>query len=186
MVVMNPFVYGEIVAAGAFTDRDGERERLTRDLAAGQKVFLISPRRYGKSSLIRDVLKRLAQRRVLTVEVTVAASSSYVGFLESYARALIAANTPAGRIRRWASELLQVMRPEVRLETQREIPHVSPPRYLRYPAASLRPANKTSPSRSTSSRPSRRSTAARSNTPCAPPCRRSETSVTSSPAPNRR
>ena len=38
----NPFVYGEIVSAAAFADREEERERLGRDLASGQKVFLIS------------------------------------------------------------------------------------------------------------------------------------------------
>jgi hypothetical protein len=113
----NPFVYGEIVTAGAFADRDEERRRLAQDLGAGQKVFLISPRRYGKSSLVRDVMRGLARTgRVLTVELTVAASSSYVGFLEAYARALIAAETPAGRLRRWAAELLGGVRPELRLE----------------------------------------------------------------------
>jgi hypothetical protein len=118
MAAPNPFVYGEIVTERSFTDRESERSRLARDLAAGQKVFLISPRRYGKSSLIRDVLQGLSLRRILTVEVTVAASSSYVGFLETYARALVAADTPTGRVRRWATELLQAVRPEVRLETQ--------------------------------------------------------------------
>ena len=112
----NPFVYGEIVTAAAFADRDAERERLTEDLAAGQKVFLISPRRYGKSSLIRDVMRSLARRKFLTVEVTVAASSSYVGFLESYARALVIADTPVSRLRRWATDLLQSLRPEVRVD----------------------------------------------------------------------
>ena len=52
----NPFVYGEVVPSGAFIDRVVELERLIGDLAAGQKVFLISPRRYGKSSLIRQAL----------------------------------------------------------------------------------------------------------------------------------
>ena len=94
----NPFVYGEIVTAAAFADREEERERLGRDLASGQKVFLISPRRYGKSSLVRDVMRGLARQKILTVEVTVAASSSYVGFLESYAQALVAADTPVGRL----------------------------------------------------------------------------------------
>jgi hypothetical protein len=112
----NPFVYGEIVSAAAFADRDEERDRLDRDLAAGQKVFLISPRRYGKSSLVRDVLRGLARRKILTVEVTVAASSSYIGFLESYAQALIAADTPASRLRRWASDLLGAIRPELRFD----------------------------------------------------------------------
>ena len=53
MVPDNPFVYGEIVTAAAFANRVRERAHLTADLAAGQKVFLISPRRYGKSSLLR-------------------------------------------------------------------------------------------------------------------------------------
>jgi hypothetical protein len=116
MAQENPFVYGEIVTAGAFADREAERDRLARDLAEGQKVFLISPRRYGKSSLVRDVLRGLARQNVLTVEVTVAASSSYVGFLEAYARALVTADTPIGRLRRWTTELLQVVRPELRFD----------------------------------------------------------------------
>ena len=116
MVPDNPFVYGEVVTAGAFADRDDERARLANDLAAGQKVFLISPRRYGKSSLVRDVMRGLARRKILTVEVTVAASSSYIGFLESYAQALIAADTPPARIRRWASELLRAIKPELRFD----------------------------------------------------------------------
>ena len=116
MAAENPFVYGEIVSAGAFANRERERERLREDLAAGQKIFLISPRRYGKSSLIRDVMHALARQRIVTVEVTVAASSSYLGFLESYARALVSADTPAGRLRRWATELMQGVRPELKFD----------------------------------------------------------------------
>ena len=118
----NPFVYGEIVSASAFADREQERARLGQDLAEGQKVFLISPRRYGKSSLVRDVLRSLTRQRILTVEVTVAASSSYLGFLEAYARALLTADTSVGRIRRWTQELLEAVRPEVRIDG----PSVSP------------------------------------------------------------
>ena len=116
MAPANPFVYGEIVTAGAFADREAERAKLAADLEAGQKVFLISPRRYGKSSLIRRVMHTLARRRILTIEVTVAASSSYVGFLESYAQALVTADTPVGRLRRWVRELLDAARPELRIE----------------------------------------------------------------------
>lgn len=118
MALENPFVYGEIVGSGAFADRENERERLRRDLEAGQKVFLISPRRYGKSSLVRDVLKSLAAANVLTVEVTVAASSSYVAFLEAYAQALVMADTPVSRLRRWTTELLQAVRPELRFDVR--------------------------------------------------------------------
>src|SRR3954471_17078519 len=118
MAASNPFVYGEVVTAGAFADRDQERARLGRDLREGQKVFLISPRRYGKTSLIRGVMRTLAGEGILTVEVTVAASSSYVAFLEAYARALVAADTPVSGLRRWASELLKGIRPELRFDAQ--------------------------------------------------------------------
>ena len=56
--MQNPFVYGEVVPGDAFVDREAELDRLIADLAAGQKVFLISPRRYGKSSLVRQALTR--------------------------------------------------------------------------------------------------------------------------------
>ena len=112
----NPFVYGEIVPPWAFVDRETERDRLVADLAAGQKVFLISPRRYGKSSLIRQALRALARRKIVTLEVTVSSFSSYVAFLEGYARALLALETKSGRVRSWLRDLFRGVTPELRIE----------------------------------------------------------------------
>jgi hypothetical protein len=112
----NPFVYGEVVPSGAFADRELELDRLVADLAAGQKVFLISPRRYGKSSLIRQALSTLSRRGLLTIEVTVSAYSSYVAFLEGYARALAASESRWQRAREWLSAAITSTRPEIRLE----------------------------------------------------------------------
>src|SRR3954466_5748987 len=117
----NPFVYGEVVPAAAFADRVVELDRLVADLAAAQKVFLISPRRYGKSSLVRHALAALARRGTLTVEVTVSSFSSYVAFLEGYARALISAETRWDRARTWLREVVQSAQAEVR-----HAPDVSP------------------------------------------------------------
>jgi hypothetical protein len=110
----NPFVYGEVVPTSAFVDRTAELERLVGDLADGQKVFLISPRRYGKSSLIRQALAATARRGALTVEVTVSSFSSYVGFLEGYARALMTAETRWDRARTWLREAIGSARTEIR------------------------------------------------------------------------
>ena len=110
----NPFVYGEVVPTSAFVDRTEELERLVGDLADGQKVFLISPRRYGKSSLIRQALAATARRGALTVEVTVSSFSSYVGFLEGYARSLMAAETRWDRARTWLREAIGSARTEIR------------------------------------------------------------------------
>jgi uncharacterized protein len=112
----NPFVYGEVVPVVAFVDREVELDRLTRDLLAGQKIFLISPRRYGKSSLVRQALRAAERSGALTVEVTVSSYSSYVSFLEGYARALLGVETRLDKARAWMREMLGSVRPEVRLE----------------------------------------------------------------------
>jgi uncharacterized protein len=111
--MQNPFVYGEVVPAAAFADRVVELDRLVADLAAGQKVFLISPRRFGKSSLVRHALAAMARRGALTIDVTVSSFSSYVAFLEGYARALVAAETKGNRARTWLRDMIKSARAEV-------------------------------------------------------------------------
>jgi hypothetical protein len=112
--MQNPFVYGEIVPSEAFADRVAELERLIEDLAAGQKIFLISPRRYGKSSLIRRALSEMTKRGALTVDITVSSFSSYVAFLEGYARALVSAETKWDRARHWLRDAVHSARADVR------------------------------------------------------------------------
>jgi hypothetical protein len=114
--VTNPFVYGEVTPTAAFVDRERELARLTADLLAGQKVFLISPRRSGQASLIRQALRSAGRRGALTAEVTVSSYSSYVAFLEGYARALAGVETEVDRARRWLRDLLGGLRPELRAE----------------------------------------------------------------------
>jgi hypothetical protein len=117
MAAENPFVYGEVAPAASFADREVELERLVADLASGQKVFLISPRRYGKTSLVRQACAALASRRIATLEFTVTSFSSYVAFLEGYARALVAIETRAAQRASWLRDLFGGIKPEVRHET---------------------------------------------------------------------
>ena len=115
MAAENPFVYGEVVPPSAFVGREDELSRLAADLGSGQKVFLISPRRYGKSSLIRQAMRQLARQGVLTLELTVSSFSSYVAFLEGLARGLVAMES-RDRPRGWLQGLFASARPEVRHE----------------------------------------------------------------------
>ena len=112
----NPFVYGEVVPGEAFVDRETELDRLVADLGSGQKVFLISPRRYGKSSLIRQTLESLRRRGALAVDVTVSSYSSYLAFLEGYARAIASVESKWDRARTWLMEAISSTRPEIRYE----------------------------------------------------------------------
>jgi hypothetical protein len=114
----NPFVYGEIVPRAAFVGREAELDRLVTDLSDGQKVFLISPRRYGKSSLIHQAFAALDRRRVATLELTVSSFSSYIGFLEGYTKALAALDTKASRTRSWLRDFFTGVLSEVRVEAE--------------------------------------------------------------------
>ncbi len=116
MPITNPFVYGEVVPDASFVDREVELDRLAGDLVAGQKVFLISPRRYGKSSLIRQALRSAERGGALAVDVTVSSYSSYVAFLEGYARALLSVETRLDSARAWFRDMLGPARPEIRVE----------------------------------------------------------------------
>src|SRR5919108_3286241 len=113
----NPFIYGEIVPDDAFADREAELDRLAADLSNGQKVFLISPRRYGKSSLVHRALNTLSRHGALTVNLTVSSYSSYIAFLEGFAKAIATVETKWQRARTWLTEVITTTRPELRYET---------------------------------------------------------------------
>ncbi len=50
-----PFVFGVAAAGENFTDREQETERLLANFRYGVNTILISPRRWGKTSLVKKV-----------------------------------------------------------------------------------------------------------------------------------
>ena len=61
-----PFIFGVATSGDNFTDREKETERLLLNFRHGINTVLISPRRWGKTSLVRKVC-RLAQSDKLKV-----------------------------------------------------------------------------------------------------------------------
>ena len=51
----SPFLIGKTATGGTFIDRTWERERLAINFRSGINSILISPRRWGKSSLVKQV-----------------------------------------------------------------------------------------------------------------------------------
>lgn len=84
----NPFYYGEEVGKPYFTDRTREIKELVQDLSRGQNVIIYSPRRYGKTSLIKEVLSVLTDRGFLGFYVNLYAATSKKKFVEIYAEAI--------------------------------------------------------------------------------------------------
>ncbi len=58
----NPFEFSDPVIGDAFTDRAEELKALTSRMMAGQNVILISPRRFGKTSLILNAQAAVRRR----------------------------------------------------------------------------------------------------------------------------
>jgi hypothetical protein len=48
----NPFEFGGELKASALIDRDQELDLVIRTIENGGKLFLIGPRRYGKTSIL--------------------------------------------------------------------------------------------------------------------------------------
>jgi AAA+ ATPase superfamily predicted ATPase len=61
-----PFIFGVATSGDNFTDREKETERLLLNFRHGINTVLISPRRWGKTSLVQKVC-RLAQSDKLKV-----------------------------------------------------------------------------------------------------------------------
>lgn len=109
----NPFVFGEIVEQRHFVDREKELQNLIRDLADGQKLFLLSPRRFGKSSLVSLALLKLEKRHVRTVNITVSSYASYEQFLEKFAERVLRSAGSWDRVKNLVGRFLQRVRPTI-------------------------------------------------------------------------
>ena len=91
----NPFIYGETVSGDNFCDRVLEMKELVTDIKNGQNVIIFSPRRYGKTSLIKQVLRRVKSQGILTFYVDLYPAINKGKFIEIYAGA-ISAGIPGG------------------------------------------------------------------------------------------
>ena len=54
----NPFEFGRAMRAEAIVDREEELRRLADAVRNGERLFLIGPRRYGKTSLLNYMQKQ--------------------------------------------------------------------------------------------------------------------------------
>ena len=109
----NPFVFGEIIDEPNFVNRTTELNQLVRDLTDGQKVFLLSPRRFGKSSLVALALLKLKKRHIHTVSITVSSYASYAQFLEKFAEKVLRAAGPWDRVKDWVTRFGRSVKPDI-------------------------------------------------------------------------
>ncbi len=83
------FVYGVSVEGNNFTDRVKETRRLKMNFENGLNVVLISPRRMGKTSLVKRVQEIVDKSMIQTVYVDIYDCRSEYDFYNKFAEALL-------------------------------------------------------------------------------------------------
>ena len=84
-----PFVYGKSVDADNFTDRQKETKRLLANFCYGMNTIIISPRRMGKTSLVRKVQRSIQDPKVKVIYMDVYDCRSEYDFLNRFASVII-------------------------------------------------------------------------------------------------
>lgn len=90
MQVMNrAFVYGMSVEGENFTDRVKETKRLKMDFENGINVILVSPRRMGKSSIVKKVKSEITDLTIKVVYMDIYDCRSEYDFYNRFASVLL-------------------------------------------------------------------------------------------------
>ena len=129
----NPFNYGTVVSGEDFANRDKELRELASRLKETVRIFLVAPRRYGKTSLIKNVLGVLEKEGMLTAYVDLYWATSSREFMELYLSNVIrGSRSVARRAARFIRDFLPRLRPrlgfdpsgnpELSLDVSRETP----------------------------------------------------------------
>ena len=85
----NPFVFGKAAEGTYFTDRKEDAKRLDANLTHGINTILISPRRWGKTSLVKKVIQEIDRPDIKTVFVDIFQCKSEYEFYHAFATAVI-------------------------------------------------------------------------------------------------
>ena len=120
---MNPFFYGGAVGGNYFVDREKEIATLLADLKQQNKIFLISPRRYGKTSLIFKIAKLLKKENFLIAYLDLYKVTSLEQFASLYAKALaMATETKIEKVIKFIQSIISSLRPKITISPEEKFP----------------------------------------------------------------
>ena len=101
-VMEKSFVYGVAVTDYNFTGREEESRRLKQNFENGINSILISPRRWGKTSLVDHVCRQLEGSDIMTVRLDIFGCKSEYDFYNVLAAAVL--KQTATKVQLWMDE----------------------------------------------------------------------------------
>jgi energy-coupling factor transporter ATP-binding protein EcfA2 len=116
-VLRNPFRFGGEIAAPDLVDREAETSQIESTIRDGEKLFLIGPRRFGKSSILRAAAERLTASGAIVLRID-ADPVSDIGMLVEEIVSLSAARLK-GKVHQVIDQIRKVffsLRPEVKFD----------------------------------------------------------------------
>lgn len=115
----NPFLYGSPVEGTSFINRTSEVREISSDLARGQNIVIYSPRRYGKTSLIKAAIGNLEKKGIHCFYMDLLHITDVNSFTDYYGRAITGQlKTPAEKAFRWAKGKISALRLNMAIDEQ--------------------------------------------------------------------
>lgn len=93
------FVFGKIVSGNTFTDRIEDTKKLVSNFKYGVNTFIISPRRWGKTSLVKRAKSIAENEKLKIVYVDVHRCRTHEDFCERFASAVL--TQTANKMEEW-------------------------------------------------------------------------------------
>jgi len=113
-----PFVFGVATSGENFTDRKEEAKRLESNFMYGVNTILISPRRWGKTSLVKKVSQSVESDSLKVVYIDIFSCRSEYDFYNMFASAIL--RQASSRLEEWienAKSFLSRLSPRITLGT---------------------------------------------------------------------
>jgi len=97
----SPFQFGKTVGSASFVNREQEKKRIASNFKSGINTILISPRRWGKSSLIKETARLVSadEKNIRFCFIDAFSISSEEEFYSMFAKELI--KTTSSKVEDW-------------------------------------------------------------------------------------
>lgn len=113
-----PFIFGVAAAGDNFTDRKNESLRLKANFIHGVNTIIISPRRWGKTSLVRKVSQGIHEKDIRMVYLDIFSCRSEYDFYKAFTTAVL--KQTSSRLDEWienAKSFLSHITPKISIGT---------------------------------------------------------------------